>query len=87
MRGSELYRRYLDKISAIAVGGETPPDWERRVEYVVKEFHSETMPMARVPFRSLRDDIASDLEGKAGSYATGRARVVFSLAARLIRTL
>lgn len=87
MRGSELYRRYFDKIGAIASGGATAPGWEARVEAVVKQFHLETMAMARGPFRGLRDDLAADLEQRAKSHAQARAREVFSQAARLIRAL
>ena len=87
MRGSELYRRYLDKIGAIAATGTTAPGWERRVEQAVKQFHLETMAMARTPFRSLRDDMAADLENRARSHSVASAREVFSLAARLVRSL
>ncbi len=87
MRGSELYRRYLDRIGAIAAVGTTAPGWEKRVEAAVKQFHLETMAMARMPFRSLRDDMAADLESRAGSHSVASAREVFSLAARRVRSL
>jgi|APTNR8051073442_1049403.scaffolds.fasta_scaffold00244_15 hypothetical protein len=87
MRGSELYRRYLDKIAAVAAADPAPPGWETKVESLVKQFHLETMAMARGPFRGLRDDMAADLENRAKAHSVARAREVFSLAARLVRGL
>ncbi len=87
MRGSELYRRYIDKIEAIAAADPTPAGWETKVGSLVKQFHLETMAMARGPFRGLRDDMATDLENRAKGHSVARAREVFSLAAQLVRSL
>ncbi|MCU0894249.1 MAG: hypothetical protein MUD06_07975 [Rhodospirillales bacterium] len=87
MRGSELYRRYLDKLGAIAARGTGTPGWEMQVEAVVKQFHIETMAMARPPFRALRDNLAADLERRAASHPLPPSREVFALAARLVRPL
>lgn len=87
MRGSEIYRRYLDKISAIASANATAPGWEMRVESVVNQFHLETMAMVRGAFRDLRDEMAADLENSAKCHYLAPAREVYSLAARLVRSL
>lgn len=87
MRGSELYRRYLDKIGAIAVADPTPAGWETKVAALVKQFHLETMAMSRGPFRSLRDTMAAELEHRAATHSRPSAREAFSLAAKLVRDL
>lgn len=87
MRGSELYRRYYDRIDAIAARRVETPGWEMQVSSVVKQFHIETLAMARGPFRGLRDDLAADLEQRAASHPLPPSREVFALAARLVRPL
>lgn len=87
MRGSELYRRYIDKITAVAAADPAQAGWETKVESMVKQFHLETMAMARGPFRGLRDDMAADLENRARAHSVAQAREVFSMAARLVRGL
>lgn len=87
MRGSELYRRYIDKIEAIAAADPTPAGWETKVLSLVKQFHLETMAMARGPFRGLRDDMAAELEHRAATHSRPSAREAFALAAKLVRDL
>lgn len=87
MRGSEFYRRYMDRFTAIARAPEPCPDWRGKVEGTVKQLHLETMPMTRAPFRLLQDDMSAELAAKASSQPPGRARDAFTLAADLIRTL
>ena len=87
MRGSELYCRYIDKITAVAAADPAPAGWETKVESMVKQFHLETMAMARGPFRSLRDTMATELEHRADTHFRPSAREAFSLAAKLVRDL
>jgi hypothetical protein len=84
VRGSDFYRRYLEKFTEIAKEHESPPEWRASVEATVRQFHSESMPMARAPFRLLRDVMVADL---AKTQRNRRGRDVFSLAADLIGKL
>lgn len=85
MRGSEFYRRYIDKIAAVATSGSAPAELERKIEYVVRQFYVESLPMSRPPFRKLRDDMAKDLAGRAAGRPAGPARDAFAFAAELVR--
>jgi hypothetical protein len=87
MRTSELYQRYIDKITAIAKASDASPDWKPAVASLVRQFHAETMSMARAPFRNACDEMAAEFEGKFNSYPDGHARDVFGYASELVRAL
>lgn len=87
MRTSELYQRYIDQIIGIAKAPQRPSEWRAGVEALVRQFHAETMAMARGPFRRARDDMSAELAAKASSASQDTAREVFSYAADLIKKL
>lgn len=79
MRGSEVYNRCIDTIIAVNRIG--------RVETVIRQFQSETMPSMRTPCRKLRDDMTAELKSRLKGLPDGRAREALSLATTLISTL
>lgn len=85
MRSSEYYRRHIEAIAAIAKSQQE--DWKSRVEFLVRQFHSETMPLARVVFRQLTEEMCRELERRAALSPPGTNREVFSFAGTLIRAL
>lgn len=87
VRTSELYQRYVEKIAVIAKAQKSSPDWKATVDSTVRQFHTETMSMARPPFCKARDDMGAELEVRANMNPEGRARDVFSRAADLIEKL
>jgi hypothetical protein len=87
MRTSELYLRYLDKISALAKASDPPSEWRSEVESLIRQFHAETMPMTRAPFRIARDEMTAEFDAKVVRYPEGHAREVYRCAAELMRKL